>query len=115
MRVLINLLESTKTDTEDYITKKKTFLEIHPNQSIWMVKTFIFNAFNIAPARQKLFLYIIDENFPKEKSKCYSKLLHSYRFVKDYKIDQGSEIQVVELEKDLPSEFLVPPPKKKYN
>ncbi|KAF2074324.1 hypothetical protein CYY_004384, partial [Polysphondylium violaceum] len=111
MRVLINLLESTKVDSEDYIAKKKTFLEIHPNQSIWMVKTLIFNAFNIPPARQKLFLYVIDENFPKEKSKCYSKLLHGYRLVKDYKIDHASEIQVVELEKDQPAEFLVPPPK----
>eukprot|EP01132_Coremiostelium_polycephalum_P000882 gene882-1105_t len=111
MRVLLDLVEVSQINFEEYNIKKRTFIEIHPNQSIWMVKTIIFSVFQIPPARQQVFLKVLDEKFPKEKSKSYSKQLHNYRIVKDYHIVEGSEIQVVALEKELPSEFLVTPKK----
>ncbi|KYQ90099.1 filamin/ABP280 repeat-containing protein [Tieghemostelium lacteum] len=109
MRVLVDLVDSTGQQS----LKKKSFLEIHPNQSLWMIKTFIFHIFAYPPAKQQLFLKVVDENNPKKQSKTYLKVLHSYRFVKDYPITENSEIQVQVFEKELPSEYLVPPPKPK--
>ncbi|EGC32411.1 hypothetical protein DICPUDRAFT_38450 [Dictyostelium purpureum] len=120
MRVLVSVTSSLNSKNEESNNiinssssnnnnSNKVFIEIHPNQLIWMIKTQLFNLFKIPPARQQLYLKVIDEEKPRETSRSYSKLLHSYRLVKDYKMYDGSELQMVKLEKEIPSEFLVPP------
>ncbi|EGG16634.1 filamin/ABP280 repeat-containing protein [Cavenderia fasciculata] len=91
--------------------KGKKFIEIHPNQSIWMLKTFIFGSFGIPPARQQAFVRVVDDYDTKERTQAYLKEFHNYRLVKDYKIFDGSEIQVEVLDKENPTEFIVAPKK----
>ncbi|GAM18088.1 hypothetical protein SAMD00019534_012630 [Acytostelium subglobosum LB1] len=104
---------SKDKDSSDLSTsggvKRKAFIEVHKNQWVWMLKTFIFGTFGIPPAKQKLYLKCRDNDQPRATAKEYLTQLQNYRQINHYPIEDSSEIVVEIQEKENPTDFLVLP------